>query len=50
MNRAMGLEFDRVIVSVSKTYLGDLRETGQQRKLLYVAVSRSKKDASLIIY
>jgi len=50
MHRAKGLEFDRVIVVASKTYLGDVRETGQQRKLLYVAVSRAKKDAGLFIY
>ena len=50
MHRAKGLEFDKVIVVASKTYLGDVREAGQQRKLLYVAVSRAKKDASLLIY
>lgn len=50
MHRAKGLEFDRVIVVASKAYLGDVRETGQQRRLLYVALSRAKKDASLFIH
>jgi DNA helicase IV len=50
MHRAKGLEFDRVIVVSPRTYLDDVRETEHQRKLLYVAISRAKRDASLLIY
>lgn len=50
MHRAKGLEFDRVVVVAPKPFLGDVRETSQQRKLLYVAVSRAKKEASLFFY
>lgn len=50
MHRAKGLEFDRVIVVSPKSYLGDVRETSSQRRLLYVAISRAKRDACLLLY
>jgi len=50
MHRAKGLEFDSVIVVSPRAYLNDIRETEHKRKLLYVAVSRAKRDASLLIY
>jgi superfamily I DNA/RNA helicase len=49
MHRAKGLEFDRVIVMAPKIYLGDPLDTGSKRKLIYVALTRAKKEAALII-
>jgi len=48
MHRAKGLEFDRVIVLAPKAYFGDPLETDSRRKLVYVALTRAKKEASLI--
>lgn len=50
MHRAKGLEFDRVIVLAQKAWLGDVRQTENHRKLLYVAVSRAKKETAVILY
>ena len=50
MHRAKGLEFDRVIVLAPKTWLGDVRDTENNRKLLYVAVSRAKKETGLFLF
>lgn len=47
MHRAKGLEFDRVIVIAPKTYLGDPLETDSKRKLIYVALTRAKREAVL---
>jgi len=49
MHRAKGLEFDRVIVLAHKAYMGDPLETGSKRKLIYVALTRAKKEAALFI-
>jgi superfamily I DNA/RNA helicase len=49
MHRAKGLEFDRVIVLTPKAYLGDPLETDSRRKLIYVALTRAKKEAALLI-
>jgi DNA helicase IV len=49
MHRAKGLEFDRVIVLAPKAYLGDPLETGSKRKLIYVALTRAKKEAALLV-
>lgn len=49
MHRAKGLEFDRVIVLVPKSYMGDPLETDSKRKLIYVALTRAKKEAALLI-
>jgi len=48
MHRAKGLEFDRVIVVTPAAYLGDPMETEQKRKLIYVALTRAKRDALLV--
>jgi superfamily I DNA/RNA helicase len=47
MHRAKGLEFDRVIVVAPKAYLGDPLETDSKRKLIYVAMTRAKREAVL---
>jgi superfamily I DNA/RNA helicase len=49
MHRAKGLEFDRVIVLAPNSYMGDPLETGSKRKLIYVALTRAKKEAALLI-
>jgi superfamily I DNA/RNA helicase len=48
MHRAKGLEFDRVIVVAPASYCGTPLETEAQRKLIYVALTRAKRDAILI--
>ncbi|OYT93520.1 MAG: hypothetical protein CFE43_01960 [Burkholderiales bacterium PBB3] len=48
MHRAKGLEFDRVIVVTPADYLGLPQETESQRKLIYVALTRAKRDSVLI--
>lgn len=48
MHRAKGLEFDRVIVVAPSSYLDVPIETEAQRKLIYVALTRAKRDALLI--
>ena len=49
MHRAKGLEFDQVIVISPSEYLGDPIETDSKRKLIYVALTRAKKDAALLL-
>lgn len=48
MHRAKGLEFDRVVVIAPTHYLGDPKETGSERKLIYVALTRAKQEAVLL--
>lgn len=48
MHRVKGLEFDQVIVICPSDYLGDPMETDSKRKLIYVALTRAKKEAALI--
>ena len=48
MHRAKGLEFDCVAVLAPSSYLGDPEETANQRKLLYVALTRAKRGALLV--
>lgn len=48
MHRAKGLEFDQVIVIAPSAYLDDPRETETQRKLIYVALTRAKREAVLL--
>lgn len=50
MHRAKGLEFDRVIVVAPQTWLGDVRDTDNHRKLLYVAISRAKKETAVFLF
>ncbi len=47
MHRAKGLEFDAVVVVAPISFFGDLEETHDQRKLLYVALTRAKRAAML---
>lgn len=48
MHRAKGLEFDDVVVIAPSAYLGDPRDTETRRKLIYVALTRAKRDAVLL--
>lgn len=48
MHRAKGLEFDAVVVVAPSSYFGKLDETVNQRKLVYVALTRAKRAAMLI--
>jgi len=48
MHRAKGLEFDRVIVVASASSFGKPLDTDSQRKLIYVALTRAKRDALLL--
>lgn len=48
MHRAKGLEFDAVVVVAPSFYLGAPDTTEQQRKLLYVALTRAKTSALLL--
>ncbi|WP_237174094.1 UvrD-helicase domain-containing protein [Paracandidimonas lactea] len=48
MHRAKGLEFDCVVVVAPTSYLGDPADTDNQRKLLYVALTRAKRGALLL--
>ena len=48
MHRAKGLEFDAVVVVAPQSYFGDVEETVNQRKLMYVALTRAKRAAMLI--
>lgn len=48
MHRAKGLEFDAVAVVAPGTFFGHPEETLQQRKLLYVALTRAKRAAILV--
>jgi superfamily I DNA/RNA helicase len=49
MHRAKGLEFDNVIVVAPKAWLGDARINENNRKLLYVAVSRAKRESAIFL-
>jgi hypothetical protein len=48
MHRAKGLEFDAVVVVAPQSYFGDAEQTVNQRKLMYVALTRAKRAAVLI--
>jgi superfamily I DNA/RNA helicase len=48
MHRAKGLEFDRVIVVTPSAFFGEPIDTEAQRKLIYVALTRAKREALLI--
>jgi hypothetical protein len=48
MHRAKGLEFDAVVVVAPASFFGDIEETQNQRRLLYVALTRAKRVAVLI--
>ncbi len=48
MHRAKGLEFDRVVVIAPTLFLRDPNETGSERKLIYVALTRAKQEAVML--
>lgn len=48
MHRAKGLEFDAVVVVAPDGYFGDPEATANQRKLVYVSLTRAKRAAILI--
>jgi len=50
LHRAKGLEFDHVVVIGRNEALGDVEETAHERMLLYVALTRAKWQAALILY
>ena len=50
MHRAKGLEFDQVLVLAPSHFLGPAEESANSRKLLYVAITRAKRAAALILY
>ena len=50
MHRAKGLEFDQVVVLAPAAFLGAPAETANERKLLYVAITRAKRAAALVMY
>lgn len=50
MHRAKGLEFDQVLVLVPAAYLEAPADTVNERKLLYVAITRAKRAAGLVVY
>jgi len=49
MHRAKGLEFDCVVVVTPESYLGEPVETENQRKLIYVALTRAKREAVVLM-
>jgi superfamily I DNA/RNA helicase len=50
MHRAKGLEFDQVVVLASDSYLGARTETAEDRRLLYVALTRAKRFVALVTF
>lgn len=50
MHRAKGLEFDRVIVISNKLSELDSKQAADERRLIYVALTRAKRAASLIFF
>ena len=50
MHRAKGLEFDQVLVLAPDRFLGPLAESLNERRLLYVAITRAKRAAALITF
>jgi superfamily I DNA/RNA helicase len=50
MHRAKGLEFDCVAVVAPGSYVDSPAEEGGQRQLLYVALTRAKKGAGLLLH
>jgi mRNA-degrading endonuclease RelE of RelBE toxin-antitoxin system len=50
MRRAKGLEFDKVIVIAPKSILDPDSVDETDRKLAYVALTRAKREADLIVY
>lgn len=49
MHRAKGLEFDCVIVVSPRRFVDEVIDDGNERQLLYVALTRAKRGAALIV-
>ncbi|MFD1558813.1 UvrD-helicase domain-containing protein [Paraburkholderia silviterrae] len=49
MHRAKGLEFDYVAVVAPGSYVGEQSEDSNRRQLLYVALTRAKRGAILVL-
>ncbi|WP_024973838.1 UvrD-helicase domain-containing protein [Ralstonia pickettii] len=49
MHRAKGLEFDYVAVVAPSSFVGELTEDSNRRQLLYVALTRAKRGAILVL-
>ncbi|MBX9937196.1 MAG: AAA family ATPase [Burkholderiaceae bacterium] len=49
MHRAKGLEFDCVAVVAPQSYLDEKSKDNNQRQLLYVALTRAKRGATLLL-
>lgn len=49
MHRAKGLEFDCVAVVAPQSYLNEKSKENNQRQLLYVALTRAKRGATLLL-
>lgn len=50
MHRAKGLEFDCVVVLVEKERLGSIGEASDERKLVYVALTRAKWEVGMFVW
>lgn len=50
MHRAKGLEFDQVLALAPERFLGPLADTLDERRRLYVAMTRAKRAAALIMF
>jgi superfamily I DNA/RNA helicase len=50
MHRAKGLEFDHVLVLAPDQFLGPPADTLDERRLLYVAMTRAKRAAALMMF
>ena len=50
LHRAKGLEFDQVLVLAPQAFLAAAAQTSDQRKLLYVGLTRAKRGAGLVVY
>lgn len=48
MHRAKDLEFDHVVVVAPQAYFGDPFGTENQRKLIYVALTRAMREAVML--
>jgi hypothetical protein len=50
LHRAKGLEFDRVAVLGQASALGAAEDTAQERSLLYVALTRARREAAMVFF
>jgi superfamily I DNA/RNA helicase len=50
MHRAKGLEFDRILVLAPERFVGPPVETSDERRLLYVAMTRARRATALVMF